>query len=135
MQVERLDGRLVPRARAPTKEEDSMAQTKRSARAEATRIADLVRRAVDDGARTAEDIHKSIADLPLDVLQRLDLFEKTAKDVKKIQDTSIGAVYDLIRKVNLEVGKLASDLLERPAKRPPRKKTAPAKPGRAAARA
>jgi hypothetical protein len=112
-----------------------MAQTKRTARAEATRIADLVRRAVDDGARTAEDIHKSIADLPLDVLQRLDLFEKTAKDVKKIQDTSIGAVYDLIRKVNQEVGKLASELLERPARRSPGKKPAPAKAARPAARA
>jgi hypothetical protein len=94
---------------------------------------------VDDGARTAEDIHKAIADLPLDVLQRLDLFEKTAKDVKKIQDTSIGAVYDLIRRVNQEVGKLADDLIERSKRLPSRKQTpakraAHAKPRRAAAR-
>jgi hypothetical protein len=59
-----------------------------------------------------EEIHRSIADLPLGVLERLGLFEASAKDVRLIQETSIGAIYDLIRKVNHEVSRLAGELLD-----------------------
>jgi hypothetical protein len=33
---------------------------------------DLVQRGVDDGATSLEEIHKAIANLPLDILDRLD---------------------------------------------------------------
>jgi len=92
-------------------------------RAEARRLAHLVQEAIDEGADTVEEIHRSIANLPLDVLERLDVFEQAVKDVRKVQDTSIGAIYDLIHKVNREVGKLATELLRRPTPR----KTAPGK--------
>jgi hypothetical protein len=103
---------------------------KANGRAEAKRIAQLVERAIDDGARTVEEIHRSVASMPLDVLERLDLFKQTVKDVRKVQDTSIGAIYDLIHKVNHEVGKLAVEMLraERPAaarKAAPRKASTP----------
>src|SRR4029450_1517929 len=87
---------------------------KGSRRVEARRIAPLVERAVDDGAESVEEIHRSIASMPLDVLERLDLFKETVKDVRKVQDSSIGAIYDLIHKVNREVGKIAVEML-RPA--------------------
>jgi len=106
-----------------------MAETKRAkgeARAEAKRLAELVQQAVDEGAKSVEEIHRSIASLPLDVLERLDLFEKTVKDVRKVQDTSIGAIYDLIHKVNREVARLATELLEPREKR----KAAAPKPAR-----
>ena len=89
---------------------------KSEGRTEAKRITQLVERAIDDGADSVEEIHRSIASLPLDVLQRLDLFNETVKDVRKVQDTSIGAIYELIHKVNHEVGKLATEMLRpRPA--------------------
>jgi transposase len=75
---------------------------------------------VDEGASTAEEIHKAVADLPLEVLEKLDIFKETAKDVRKIQDTSIGAIYDVIHRVNREVAKLARELT----KTTPRRKTA-----------
>jgi len=110
-----------------------MAQSRRTVRSEAIRLADLVRKAVDDGATTAEEIHRAIAEMPLNVLQRLDVFEKTVKDVRRIQDTSIGAVYDTIRRINKEVTGLAAELLKKapkapkaPAKRRPARKKAPA---------
>ena len=118
-----------------------MAQARRGARSEARRLADLVQEAVDDGARTAEEIHKAIAELPLDVLERLDVFEQTVKNVKRIQDSSIGAVYDVIRRINREVAGLAREILELapPRKPAPKKKARPRRPapkaGRAAARA
>jgi hypothetical protein len=92
--------------------------TKREVRVEASKLADLVQREIDDGATTVEEIHKAIANLPLDILERLDVFEEMVKDVRKVQETSIGAIYDVIRRVNHEVGNYAKELLE---SRPTRK--------------
>ena len=75
-------------------------------------LTELVEEAVDKGATTAEEIHRSIADLPITVLERRGLFEKSVGDVKKISDASIGAIYDVIRDVNHSVAKLANDLLD-----------------------
>jgi hypothetical protein len=86
--------------------------TKREVRVEARKLADLVQREIDDGATTVEEIHKAIANLPLDILERLDVFEEMVKDVRKVQETSIGAIYDVIRRVNHEVGNYAKELLE-----------------------
>src|SRR5574338_587847 len=99
-----------------------MAQAKRAkgdGRAQARRLADLVERAIDEGAKSVEEIHRSIASLPLDVLERLDVFEKSVKDVRRVQDASIGAIYDVIHKVNREAARLARELLERGAPRAP----------------
>lgn len=67
--------------------------------------------AVERGATSVEEIHRAIARLPLEVLERNGLFEKTAAEVRRIQDQTLGAVYDTIRDVNREVGELAADLL------------------------
>jgi hypothetical protein len=83
-------------------------------------LADLVQQAVDEGANTAEEIHKAVADLPLEVLAKLDIFKETAKDVRRVQDASIGAIYDVVHRVNREVAKLAREL----AKGTARQKTA-----------
>jgi hypothetical protein len=72
----------------------------------------LIEEAVDKGATTVEEIHREIADLPLTVLERVGLFERTAGDVRSLQEASIGAVYDVIRDVNHQVTKLAGELLE-----------------------
>jgi phosphopentomutase len=77
-------------------------------------LREWIEESVDQGATTVEEIHRSIAELPLTVLERLGLFEATARDVRQVQEVSIGAVYDLIRKVNHEVSRLAGDLLEAP---------------------
>ena len=102
-----------------------MAQKRRTAGSEIRRLTDLVQEAVDDGATTAEEIHKRIAALPLDVLERLDRLEKTVTDVRKIQDQSIGAVYDMIRSINHEVAKMAKTVL---APAPPKRVRKASKP-------
>ena len=80
-------------------------------------LADVVRKAVDEGATTVEDIHKAVADLPLEMIARLDGFEDALKDVRRVQKESIGAIYDLIRDVNHKVASLADELMSQ---RPPR---------------
>jgi hypothetical protein len=105
-------------------------------------LADVVRKAVDEGATTVEDIHKAVADLPLEMIARLDGFEDALKDVRRVQKESIGAIYDLIRRINRDVTRLAGEMLRArgrrlrgrsgaSAKRPARAK----RPGSAAARA
>ena len=71
----------------------------------------LVEDIIDKGADTAEEINRAVLDLPVTVLESLGL-EETADDVKKVQDSSIGAIYKLIHEVNHKVADLATDLLE-----------------------
>lgn len=77
----------------------------------AKKIADLIQDAVDKGATTVEEVHKSIADLPLKILENVEILKKPVKEVRRVQDRSIGAVYDLIRNINEQVGKVAGDVL------------------------
>jgi hypothetical protein len=112
--------RLWGGARPEARKEEAMKETKArkgDGRAEARRLTHLVQQAIDDGADSVEEIHRSIANMPLDVLERLDVFKETVKDVRRVQDTSIGAIYGLIHKVNREVGKLATEMLGRRAAR------------------
>ena len=71
----------------------------------------LIQDSIDKGATTAEEIHKSIAELPLKVLQDTDLLRGPAKEVMRVQDQTIGAIYDVIRDVNEKLGRFASELL------------------------
>jgi hypothetical protein len=80
-------------------------------------LAKFIQDAIDKGATTVEEVHKSIADLPLTMLEESELLRGPAKEVKRVQDHTIGAIYDLIRGINKQVGTLASELLTGAAKR------------------
>jgi len=81
------------------------------------RLTKLIQESIDKGATTVEEIHKSIAALPLKILEESGLLRGPAKKVKRVQDQTIGAVYNLIRDVNEKVGAFASELLPAAAKR------------------
>lgn len=76
-------------------------------------LKDLVQEVVDKGATSVEEVHKAIAALPLEVLESISGLEEPAKNVKEIQQKSIGGVYDIIRKVNTKVSELAEDLISK----------------------
>ena len=80
-------------------------------------LARFILDAIDEGATTVEKIHKSIADLPLKILEESELLRGPAKEVRRVQDNTIGAVYDVIRGINQRVGTLGSKLLNEAAKR------------------
>ena len=88
----------------------------------------FIQDAVDKGATTVEEIHKSIADLPLKVLEESELLRGPAKEVRRLQDRTIGAIYDVIRDVNERVGTLGSELLADTAKRRKLREDGDAKP-------
>ena len=72
-------------------------------------IKDLIQEAVDKGATSVE---QAIASMPLDALAKRGLLEDDAAAAKKTHAETIGTVYDAIRRVNREVGDLASGLIE-----------------------
>jgi len=75
-------------------------------------LKDLVQEAVDKGATTVEQIHQTIAAMPLDALEKRGLLTDKASDLRETQAATIGTVYNAIRRINQEVGELASGLIE-----------------------
>jgi len=74
-------------------------------------LTEWIQETVDRTATSIEEIHKSIAAIPLDVMRHSGFFEQTADDVSELQDRSISAVYETVRDVNRRVAGLASELL------------------------
>jgi len=74
-------------------------------------LTEWIEETIDRTATSVEEVHKSIAAIPLDVMRSTGFFEQTADDVSSVQERSISAVYDVVRDVNRRVVGLASDLL------------------------
>jgi hypothetical protein len=75
-------------------------------------VKDLIQEAVDKGATSVEQIHKTIAELPLTALEKRGLLGEEGEKALRVVDASIGTVYEAIRGVNREIGELASGLFE-----------------------
>jgi hypothetical protein len=75
-------------------------------------LARLIEDIIEEGANSAEDIHRAVLALPVTMLENLGL-KSTSKSIKKVQDSSIGAVYKLIHEINHEVADLATRLLDK----------------------
>jgi hypothetical protein len=90
-------------------------------RRDAMRVMARVRKAIDRGADAAESIHKQVAELPLAPFRGVEALEGALKDVRRIQDRSIRAIYDLVRDINHELMRLVEEsfaVAEREARRP-----------------
>ena len=57
-----------------------------------------------------EDIHRSVADAPLEVMASI-AFERPVNEVRALQGRSISAFYGLVRRVNDRAGQLTEELL------------------------
>jgi adenine C2-methylase RlmN of 23S rRNA A2503 and tRNA A37 len=75
-------------------------------------IRSVVKNAIDQGATNVEQVHQTIAKLPLKYLERIEKIEDEAKDVRNVQEKTIGYVYDLIRNVNDKVSDIAKEILD-----------------------
>jgi hypothetical protein len=83
--------------------------------ADVTEIQKTVKDAIDKGATSVEQVHRSIAKMPIKYLAKIDGVKSAAKDAGDIQDKTIGYVYDLIQTVNDNVYSIANDILEKSA--------------------
>jgi|SRR5690554_758650 len=75
-------------------------------------IKDLVQETVDRGVSGVEAIHKTIADIPFDALDRSGKLNEQGQSIRELQRSTIETVYASIRKVTHEVGDLASSMIE-----------------------
>lgn len=75
-------------------------------------LKDLVQDAIEQGATTVEQIHKRIVDLPLSVLEKNGLLDLDSEKRDEMWNKSVGQVYEAIRRVNQEIGDLASQAFE-----------------------
>ncbi len=74
-------------------------------------IAASIHATINDVTTAVEEIHRSIADAPLDVIGTIEPLERPIKEVRAVQDRSITAIYGLIRRINDRVGEITADLL------------------------
>ena len=82
---------------------------------EIKKVKDAVQEIVDKGVTSVEQIHKSIAQIPFTQIKEAapDQVKPYVEPVKSIHDTTIGAVYDVIRQINRQVGEIADEVLHK----------------------
>lgn len=72
-------------------------------------LKDLVQDAIDKGARSVEEIHKTIAALPFETLEKAGLTDATLKEK---HNQFLSSVYGAVRSVNKQIGDFASDIFK-----------------------
>ncbi|MBV1921746.1 MAG: hypothetical protein KUG73_13795 [Pseudomonadales bacterium] len=76
-------------------------------------LKDMVQEAIDKGATTVEDVHRTIAEVPIEQLERTGLLDADeAQEKKELHHRTVGTIYDAIRRINSQVGEMASELFE-----------------------
>jgi len=75
-------------------------------------LKDMIQTAIDNGARTVEDVHKSVADMPFEALEKSGLLDEDRQKLRDKNQQTIGMVYEKIRDINQKIGELASDMFE-----------------------
>ncbi len=70
-----------------------------------------VQDAIDKGATSIEEVHKAIANMPLELLAKIGPLEEAVKGGQAFQEQTIGSVYENIRLMNHKVGEIAGQLL------------------------
>lgn len=76
-------------------------------------LKDMVQEAVDKGATTVEEVHRTIAEIPIEQMERNGLLDAdSAQEKKDLHHKTVGTVYDAIRTINRQVGEMASELFE-----------------------
>lgn len=73
----------------------------------------IVEKAVQDGATTVEQVHRSIASMPFDILERIDALQEPVGKAREIHDETVGNIYETIRLLNDRAGEIARSLLDR----------------------
>lgn len=82
-------------------------------------LQEIVQKAIDDGATTVEQVHLSIASMPFDVLENIDVLHKPVNKARDIHDQTVGNIYETIRLLNDRAGEMARNLFRAGNKKDP----------------
>ncbi|RJP91600.1 MAG: hypothetical protein C4518_07765 [Desulfobacteraceae bacterium] len=74
-------------------------------------LTQLVQDAVDKSATAIEDVHLAVANEPLNILKKIPPLTPAVAGIQKMLNHGITAVYEIIRTVNRETGKMVSGVL------------------------
>jgi hypothetical protein len=86
---------------------------KSEALADLNEVRKLVQKAIDDGATNVEQVHKTIANLPLKYLEKFEMIEDRARSAQKVQEKTIGQVYQMLRNINAKAADFAEEILRK----------------------
>ncbi len=75
-------------------------------------IQKMVQDSIENGATTVEQVHKQIANMPLEALAKFGPLEGAAQGVRDFNERSIGGIYELIRNINQKAGEFAQEQLK-----------------------
>lgn len=75
-------------------------------------VQEVVEKAIEDGATTVEQVHRSIASMPFDLLEKIDALQKPVGKAREIHDETVGNIYETIRLLNDRAGDIARTLLK-----------------------
>jgi hypothetical protein len=76
------------------------------------RIAARIHAAIDEVTTAVEDIHRTIAAVPLAAAAAARPLAEPAAEIRDLHDRSISAAYDLVRHVNRRIGALTAEILK-----------------------
>ncbi|MCP5501517.1 MAG: hypothetical protein H7A25_16565 [Leptospiraceae bacterium] len=71
----------------------------------------VVQDAIDKGATSVEQVHRQIANMPLDMLAKIEQLEGPVNQARDFNDKTIGSIYELIHNLNNKAGEIARELL------------------------
>jgi hypothetical protein len=74
-------------------------------------IATTIHDTVDEVTTAVEDIHRTIAEFPLNALESVAPGEEPLKGIRTAHARTLGAAYDLVRRINDRVGELITRVL------------------------
>ena len=76
-------------------------------------LKDAVQEAIDNGARTAEEVYLRVSRRPFDQLEKIAALEGVVRKARGRHDQSVARLYETIRAINKRIGKLADQALKR----------------------
>ena len=74
-------------------------------------ITTVIHDTIEDGATTIEELHRSIADLSLEVLGTFKPLEEPVRELRDLQSRAITSAYGLIRRTNDRVEEVVGEML------------------------
>ncbi|MBW2368983.1 MAG: hypothetical protein JRH15_13970 [Deltaproteobacteria bacterium] len=74
-------------------------------------VQNVVKSSIAQGSQSIEQVHQTLAKLPLKYLGKIEKIKDTTKDVIDIQEKTIGHLYDLFRSLNDKVFDVSKDVV------------------------
>jgi hypothetical protein len=73
----------------------------------------VVQEAIDKGATSVEQVHRQIANMPLDFLAKIEALEGPVNQARDFNEKTLGSIYETIHNINTRAGEMAKEILDK----------------------